>query len=493
MSYDIRDYGATGDGVIRNTPFIQAAIDACFQDGGGTVNVPAGRYLSGSIRLRTNVSLSLDPGAILIASIDPADIQADKEYVDSKTGYFIGAIDAENVSITGRGEIFGQGDLLMEKDDGVSEYPLLPGEFRSQLCYFRGCHNVQLNGITLVKSSEWTVHLIGCRHVAIQSVNILNNLRGANNDGIDPDACQDVRISGCHIEGGDDAIVIKTTRSAARMYGNCEDILISGCTLVSRGSAVKIGTETFGDIRNCVVTGCIVRKSNRGVGIWVRDGGTVENILVSDMMVETRMFRGAPHRDRVRDWWGKGEPLFISAACRRPGLFPGKIRRVLLKNIMAECENSVFLQGAPESPIEDVHMESLHLHFRMISGLEGGKYDIQPPENQVYDHENPAIYGSYVKGLTIKDSFVSWGVPQSKHWSNLLVCENSARLRVDGLTGRAACPGLPAVVLENIKGVRLDHSIASSDGTFLSRTNVEDSWADDEDGMGDGRKSENSR
>lgn len=477
---NIRDFGAVGDGVTRNTACIQAAIEACCRDGGGTVIVPAGRYLSGSIRLRTNVNLYLDAGAVLIASVDPADIRVDEEYLDSGTGYFVGAVDAENVSVTGHGEIFGQGDLLMEKDDGVSEYPLLPGKFRSQMCYFRGCRRVRLDGITLRKSSQWTVHLIGCRHVAIRSVTILNNLRGANNDGIDPDACRDVRISGCHVEGGDDAIVIKTTQNAARMYGDCEDILISGCTLVSRGSAVKIGTETCGNIRNCVVTGCVVRNSNRGLGIWARDGGNVENILVSDMTVETRMFRGAPHRDRVRDWWGKGEPIFLSADYRTPGVFPGKIRRVLVKHILAECENSVFLQGVPESPIEDVWLEGLHLHFRMISGLEGGKYDIQPPENRVYDHDSPAVYGSYVKGLTIKDCSVSWDAPGSKHWSHLLECENSCNLEVDGMTGRAARAGLPAVVLQNVRGVRLGRCFPPAGESFLSRTDVEDDWVGNE-------------
>ncbi len=472
----VRDFGAVGDGVTPDTQNIQRAIDACWQDGGGTVTIPAGHYLSGSIRLKSNVRLFLDAGAVLLASTHPTDFKVDADYVDSKTGYFIGAVDAENISVAGYGEIFGRGDLQMERDDGVSEYPLLPAEMRFQMCYFRGCRNVRLEDVTLRQSSEWTVHLIGCRHVVIHAIHILNNRRGANNDGIDPDACQDVRISECHIEGGDDAIVIKATRNAALQYGGCENIVVSGCTLISRGSAVKIGTETFGPIRDCVVTGCVIRQSNRGVGIWVRDGGIVENILIANLVIETRMFRGAPHRDRVRDWWGKGEPIFLSAACRQPGRFPGKIRRVRVCHILAECENSVFLQGTAESPLEDICLEGLQMRFRMVSGLEGGWFDIQPPEDQVFAHDNPAIYGNHVRGLTVWDVVVSWAAPESKHWSHLVQCENAVNLWLDGISGQAARPGLPVVALKNVRGVRLDCCPESEKSTYLACSHVEKAW-----------------
>jgi polygalacturonase len=469
---NICDFGARGDGITVNTEFIQQAIDCCHERGGGDVWVPAGTFLSGSVFLRSNVRLYLETGSKLIASLDRNDIRVDSDFQVSTTGFLIGAIAAENIGIAGSGIIDGQGDSLMEPDDGISEYPLLPGEERTKLCYLRGCRNVKIQEVTFQNASQWTIHLIGCRHVQIRGINIFNNLRGANNDGIDPDSCRDVRISDCYIEGGDDAIVIKTTRKAAEVYGDCEDITVTGCQLISRGSALKIGTETHAAIRNCLFSHCIVKNSNRGLGIWVRDGGTVENVIVSDLIVATRIFQGAPHRDTVRDWWGKGEPVFISAGFRTDGVNPGKIRKIIIRALLAEAENSLFIKGVPESVIEDVTLDNVHLTIRRSSGHPGGVFDEQPPEGRVYAHHTPAIFARHVRNLTITHTRIQWGADHSGNWSNAICGEALANLQISHLTACPARDGMPVIGLRQVTNLTLSHCLTPGKALLIKGEDV---------------------
>lgn len=150
--------------------------------------------------------------------------------------------------------------------------------------------DLTIRDVTLRDAAFWTLHMAGCRRVRIRDIRILNDDRGANNDGIDPDCCQDVIISGCLIHTGDDAIVVKATGPMTRRYGPCCNVTITNCVLHSRDSALKIGTETCGDIRNITFGDCLVKDCSRAVGIWVRDGGTVENIQVHHLVGAVRRY-----------------------------------------------------------------------------------------------------------------------------------------------------------------------------------------------------------
>src|SRR5699024_1164347 len=149
-------------------------------------------------------------------------------------------------------------------------------DFRPRMLLLEDVEDLTIRDVTLKDAAFWTLHMAGCRRVRIEGIRILSDDRGANNDGIDPDCCQDVVIRDCIVRPGDDAIVVKPTGPMARRYGPSQNITISGCVLHSRDSALKIGTETHGVIRNIVLADCIVDDCSRAVGIWVRDGGTVE-------------------------------------------------------------------------------------------------------------------------------------------------------------------------------------------------------------------------
>ena len=294
--HTITHHGATPD-AADNASAVQRTIDACHGDGGGRVVVPAagGPYVCGTITLRDRVELHLESGATLAASEDPESYRRHEhhgEYHAEPVGCLFEARGASNIAITGLGTIDGRGERFM---DGWAEeaegYLYKRGAFRPRMFHLIGCRGVTFRDVTLRDAAHWCLHMTGCDDVDICGIRIYNNLAIPNCDGIDPDACTNVRIHGCHIEAGDDCIVVKATREAYEAgYREARNILVSGCTLMSTSAAIKIGSESHGDFSDMVFSGCVVRSSNRGLAIQLRDPGSVRNILFSDMAVETRLF-----------------------------------------------------------------------------------------------------------------------------------------------------------------------------------------------------------
>lgn len=428
--YDILKYGAVGDGVTNCAEMIQKAIDTCSEAGGGTVRIPAGRFLSGSIVLKSNVNLHLEMGAVLVSSLE------EKEIYD---GRFITAYHEKNIAITGYGVIDGQGDKVFVDDDkdlGFHECPKNIVGFRPRMLVLEDVENLLVENVTLKDAAQWTLHLAGCKSVRIQGIRIMNDVRGANNDGIDPDCCQDVIIQNCIIKTGDDAIVVKATKPMKEKYGNCENIVISNCILKSQDSALKIGTETHGDIRNVLFQDCIVEDCSRALGVWVRDGGTIEKIRVHHLTGSVRRYADAYERDRVHDfapgWWGKGEPIFISAVYRNEERkYPGAIREISIDHIYLDCESSLFMKAEEECAIEQVSISDMELCFKKQGTQPGGLFDEQPSIYGVYEHEIPGIYARYVNGLSIKESKIRKGKELAAPWAGLVQLEHCEGSRIE--------------------------------------------------------------
>lgn len=440
--YDIRNYGAIGDGKFNNAGAIQKAIDICNENGGGEVVIPAGIYLSGSIRLKSNVNLYLQQGAVLRCSLKPEDIQAFEtqglkpDHPDGwDGGCFIGAWHAENITISGQGTIDGQGREVMYDDDadgGFHEAPMMIKGFRPRMMFLEDIKNLTVKDVTLLDAAFWTLHLAGCSHVRINNIQILNNTRGANNDGIDPDCCQDVVISNCIVKTGDDAIVVKSTKPMAKQYGNCENIVITGCLLKSQDSALKIGTETHGTIRNVILSDCIIEDCSRAIGIWVRDGGTVEHIQVHHLTGAVRRYADALQREFAPRWWGKGEPIFISATYRtEENRFPGIIRNLKFDNLSLKAESGIFIAAETSCPIENVSISELDLTLEKQGTQPGGFFDEQPSVRHIYQHAIPAVYARYVNGLRLKECRVRKIAPYMACWSDPVETENCKDLALD--------------------------------------------------------------
>jgi polygalacturonase len=342
--YDVRDYGARGDGKTLCTSAIQKAIDRCSKDGGGTVYLAPGTFLSGTVRLKSDVIMKLAAGSTLLGSEDledyPPTVQAFRSYTDNYTNKsLIYAEKAERISIVGRGTIDGQGASFK------GSYMVRPYIIR-----FTECRNITVENITLRDSPMWMQHYMACDDVRISGVTVRSRVNN-NNDGINIDSCRRVVISDCNISSGDDAIVLKST--SARI---CRDVTVSNCVVSSLCNGLKMGTESNGGFKNIVMTGCAIYDTRlAGVALEIVDGGTMDRVVVSNITMDKI---GAPIFLRLGN---RARPFQKGA--EKPGI--GAMRNITISNIEATGANPTgcAIVGLPEAAIENVTLSNLRLSF----------------------------------------------------------------------------------------------------------------------------------
>jgi len=286
LQLNVRDLGAIGDGNTKDTPAFQRAIDRCAALGGGEVIVPAGRYLTGAICLRSNTTLKLSDGAELTGSSDLADylvthVRWEGKWIQGRAG-LIYAIDAENLAIAGSGTVIGGpslGGRPNERD------PLR----RPALIEFIRCRNIRLEGFSTSYSHMWSVHPADCEDILIRGLTIRST--GGNGDGIDVDSCKRVWIDRCDISTGDDCISLKSGRGMEgwTIGHPTEDVRITNCTLAdSIFACIGIGSETSGGIRNVRIEHCRFTHA-RTYAIYIKTragrGAFIEDIAADDLDV----------------------------------------------------------------------------------------------------------------------------------------------------------------------------------------------------------------
>lgn len=337
--WDVRESGAKGDKTDNDGPSIQKAIDACAEDGGGMVYVPAGDYLCGGLQLRSRVSLYLESGATLWVS------PKKKDYPHGSR--FLYAENQTDVTIEGRGTIHGTGqDDLQRKKGDKRPRP----EFRVGILRFIRCENVSIKDITVRYSDTWTFDLEFCEKVYFTGVSILNNYYRVNADGIDPVSCRNVHISNCCIIAGDDCIVCKTREGAP-----CEDIVITNCTMSSIATAVKIGTESQSDFRNIYMSNCVIRNSTVGIGMFIKDGATAERISFSNCSIETIRNPELANEGLKNSIY----PIFVDIEKRNPDSRVGHIRDLTFSDINILSDNGILIQGMSKPNIENLVLRNI--------------------------------------------------------------------------------------------------------------------------------------
>ncbi|MGV3589365.1 MAG: glycoside hydrolase family 28 protein, partial [Adhaeribacter sp.] len=316
--YNVLDYGAKNDGSKKATEAIKKAIAAASAKGGGTVYFPAGEYLTGPIHLKSNITIFIDAGALIKFSDNFDDylpmVPSRYEGIDvTSFSPLFYAYKAENITIRGQGTIDGQGKKWWDFAEGESRKsndskwqkefhrlnqnilrPDLPGVIergflRPPFIQPMHCKNVLIEGITIINSPFWTVNPNFCENVTVTGVTI-NNPPSPNTDGINPESCNNVHISNCHISVGDDCITIKSgkDRAGRKMATPAQNYTITNCTMLSGHGGVVIGSEMSGDVRKITISNCIFDGTDRGIRIKSARGrgGVVEEIRVDNIIMK---------------------------------------------------------------------------------------------------------------------------------------------------------------------------------------------------------------
>ena len=289
---NILDFGAVGDGKTINTKAIQAAVDA-----GGTVYIPEGKYLCGTMHFKSNVHVWLDKGATILGSTNRLDFDpyeedaANTEFQDRSHSFFhhslFHADNANDIALTGYGKI----DMQSAWEDlDFTEFPGAKGCHWCRGCKvvaFKECTNVVIKDLVIRNVTDLAVYVAGCENVIISGLNVFTHV-----DGISPDSCKNVVISDCIVDAGDDAIVPKCSYTLGR-FKAMENLTITGCVVRSHASAIKFGTESNSAFINTTVTGCTVYDTRlEGLFIMTSDGARVEGLSVSNMNRKFRKYFG---------------------------------------------------------------------------------------------------------------------------------------------------------------------------------------------------------
>lgn len=441
-TYDIMTYGAKGDGQTDDAAAIQRAINACSAAGGGTVIIPAGHtFLCGPLYLKSYVNLHLEPNSRLLANPDES-IYTESAFRENRGEgmMWISGKDLKQISITGTGEIDGNGIAFMGKelDDSYELKPVTDFDPRPHVLTLINVEKTVIRDITIRNSAYWTIHLIGCYDALIDGISLLNNLKIRNGDGIDVDHSKKVRIANCFIESGDDCICLKNRREFEE-YGSCEDIVVTNCVMTSRSCAIKIGSENMDKIDNVLFNNCIIKNSNRGIGIQNRDEGTVSNVIFSNILVDCMFYSDV--------WWGKAEPIYVTSYPRAVGnhkdagwRFPkgatkghsGEVSNIFFNQIKCTSENGIFVGGDTPEKVHHIYFDEIDVKLLKRTGYESGVYDKRPCNGDgfVYD-KTYAFYLDTASDIRITGCNIYWAFPQLTQAGGEIKEKNTIRVKIN--------------------------------------------------------------
>jgi len=380
--YNVKKYGAKNDSSKLATVAIAKAIAAAAGAGGGTVYFPAGKYLTGPIHLKSNITILLDAGAEIHFSDDFDDylpmVRSRWEGTDvmNFSPLFYGE-NLKNIAIMGRGTIDGHGkkwwaysEVEVKKSKGSKwqdEFkrlnknvlaPDLPGWIelgflRPPFIQFMNCKNLLIEGITIRNSPFWTVNPEFCENVTIRGVTI-NNPPSPNTDGINPESCKYVHISDCHISVGDDCITIKSgkDRAGRKMAAPAENYTITNCTMLSGHGGVVIGSEMSGGVKKIAISNCIFDGTDRGIRIKTARGrgGVVEDIRVDNIIMKN--IRDQAIVLDMQYAKTKEEPV----SERTP-----RFRNIHFSNITAQTNEAGYINGLEEMPVENISFNNINI------------------------------------------------------------------------------------------------------------------------------------
>ena len=356
--YDVETYGAVADGETLNTKAFQAAIDACTEAGGGTVLCGAGTYRIGSLELKNNVELHLTPGCKLSGSKNVDDLKSFRsegfKHENSPEGtalYLIGANHANNIAITGKGEINANGVGFYDQNAVRSNGKfLVKPKQRPRIVMMHRCTDVRFEDASFVDSPCWTFWIMQCDRVNIHRIRINGDQRMINNDGLDIDSCKNVTINDCIIKTDDDCIILRAIQSVFDTPAICENVVVSNCLLESTCQCIRISCPSDHIVRDAVFSNLILKSKanginfdypNRYLSAGSKGGADVSNISFSNLIIES-----------------KNIPLRIDVA---EGVELSQFKGINFSDIRIKSDAPCVVNGNLETILEDVVFNNVRI------------------------------------------------------------------------------------------------------------------------------------
>ena len=432
--YNVRSFGAVGDGKNLDSPAINTAIESAFANGGGKIIVPAGIYLCGSIHLKSNIELHLLPGAIIKAAPASMKVYDESEsfggfpeYQDGGHTYFhnslIWAEGQDNISITGRGMIDGEG---LTKKDTENAGNVQGGSIGTgdKAIALKLCTNILIRDITIFRGGHFAIIITGCEKGTIDNVTI-----DTNRDGIDIDCCKYLTVTNTKVNTpNDDGIVLKSSYALKKPVP-CENILINNCIVTGYKlgtfldgtyipekvnwvcGRIKLGTESNGGYRYIAISNCTMMYSS-GLAFEEVDQGRMENIAVSNITM-----------NHVHHY-----PIYITTGCRNRGpkevTSPSYGGDIMISNVIADDADSlagIIVTGMKEEPLRNIRLHNIQIRYRG-----GGTSDLSKKEyrEQGTNYPEPrwagptpayGLYARHVDGLTVRGLYLETIRPDYRH------------------------------------------------------------------------------
>ncbi|MFI5129717.1 MAG: glycoside hydrolase family 28 protein [Chitinophagales bacterium] len=470
--YNIRDFGAKGDGIALDTKAINDAIDAASKAGGGTVYFPPGTYLSYSIRLESHISLFLDAGSVLLAAdsaangkYDDAEPNAHDQYQDFGHSHWHNSLiwgeSLQDISITGTGIINGKG----LRRGASARRP-----WGNKAIALKLCRNVILRDFTILNGGHFGILATGVDNFTIDNLKM-----DTNRDGIDIDCCSNVRVSNCTINSPwDDAICLKSSYALGHPKAT-QNVTITNCQVSGYDlgtfyngtyqrkewnrvpdregptGRIKFGTESNGGFKNITISNCVFEFC-RGLALETVDGGLLEDVTISNITM----------KDIVNS------PIFLRLGSRMrtpPGdSTAGALRRILINNIIVYNADSHFasiISGVPGKIIEDVQLNNIRIYYRQMDSS-FSKIPSLVAENEK-DYPEPAkmgimpAYGFYIrhaKRIKLNNVEVSYLGNEVRPAIVMVDVKQADLFRVSAQT----VPGVKTIVLNNVEEFSMTES-----------------------------------
>ncbi len=457
---EARARGAVADGQTLNTALFNQLVQELSAAGGGTLHFSAGNYLTGTIYLRSHVTLDLDAGATLIGSTEIRDYPENPApYPGERLEYgrhaLIHADGQTDVAILGTGRIQGQGahpnfTKKVLRARGWSERDAYLN--RPYGLSFIHCQRVRVEGIRLEDMAFWCQHYLDCDDVVVRGVSIDSRKYDYNNDGIDIDGSRNVRVSDCRFNVGDDAICLKAA------YRDCENVVVTNCIASSLANGVKFGTASYGGFKNIAISNLVFDGIEAaGIALEIVDGGTLDGVSLNNITmreVGTAIFIRLG--DRARSWLD-GQP--------KPAV--GFLRNVTISNIVARLRADVgpgasgSITGLPGHPVENIQLSQIQIIARGLRSLDTKTPRVNPvpeipeayPEYSMFGAlPSSGLFLRHAAGVNLRE--VSFDFSDADDRS-VLVCDDVERLVIDGLQAPALRAQLPVISFDNVRGARV--------------------------------------